>query len=139
MKSIFLTGLLFISLTSFAKTGEGDGIEFFHGSFKQALAKAKKENKLIFFDAYTSWCGPCKVLKTKVFPDKELGEYMNAKFISIGVDMEAGEGPQLANMYPVEGYPTLMFMDASGKVKKKVLGLPRGGAKELLTVAKTVK
>jgi hypothetical protein len=59
--------------------------------------------------------------------------------VSIGVDMEAGEGPALANMYPLEGYPTIMFMDASGRVKKKVLGLPQGGAKELLGIAKGVK
>jgi thioredoxin-related protein len=90
-------------------------------------------------DAYTTWCGPCKVLKNKVFPNKELGDYINANFVSIGVDMEAGEGPALANMYPIEGYPTILFMDASGKVKKKVLGLPQGGAKELLGVAKAIK
>jgi thioredoxin-related protein len=90
-------------------------------------------------DAYTTWCGPCKVLKNKVFPNKELGDYINAHYVSIGVDMEAGEGPALANMYPIEGYPTILFMDASGKVKKKVLGLPQGGAKELLGVAKGIK
>ncbi len=26
----------------------------------QAAAKAKKENKLVFVDCYTQWCGPCK-------------------------------------------------------------------------------
>jgi thioredoxin 1 len=39
----------------------------------------------------------------------------------------------------VEGYPTILFLDASGKIKKKVLGLPQGGAKELMTIAKSVK
>jgi hypothetical protein len=53
--------------------------------------------------------------------------------------MEAGEGPALANMYPLEGYPTIFFLDAAGKVKKKVLGLPQGGAKELLSIAKSIK
>ena len=125
-----------MSLPSFA---EGDGVNFFEGSFRQALAKAKKEKKMVMLDAYTSWCGPCKVLKNKVFPNKELGEYINEHFVAIGVDMEAGEGPALANMYPVEGYPTILFLDASGKIKKKVLGLPQGGAKELLGVAKGVK
>jgi thiol:disulfide interchange protein len=125
-----------LSLPAFA---EGDGVNFFEGSFRQALAKAKKEKKLVMLDAYTSWCGPCKVLKNKVFPNKELGDYINARFVSIGVDMEAGEGPALANMYPVKGYPTILFLDASGKIKKEILGLPQGGAKELLGVAKKVK
>jgi thiol:disulfide interchange protein len=103
------------------------------------MAKAKKENNGIMFDAYTTWCGPCKVLKTNVFPNKELGAYINENYVSIGVDMEAGEGPALANMYPLEGYPTIFFLDAAGKVKKKVLGLPQGGAKELLSIAKSIK
>ena len=134
MKNLFVFLLaLMLSLPAFA---EGDGVNFFEGTFRQALAKAKKEKKMVMLDAYTSWCGPCKVLKNKVFPNKELGDYINAHFVSIGVDMEAGEGPALANMYPVKGYPTILFLDASGKIKKEILGLPQGGAKELLGVAK---
>ena len=134
-----LLSILFIALLTLPAFAEGDGVNFFEGSFRQALAKAKKEKKMVMFDAYTSWCGPCKVLKTKVFPNKELGEYINANFVAIGVDMEAGEGPALANMYPIEGYPTILFLDPSGKIKKKILGLPQGGAKELLGEAKKVK
>jgi thioredoxin-related protein len=138
MKKIL--SILFLSLLTLpAIAAEGDGVNFFEGTFRQAKEKAKKENKLIMLDAYTTWCGPCKVLKNKVFPNKELGDYINANFVSIGVDMEAGEGPALANMYPIEGYPTILFMDATGKVKKKILGLPQGGAKELLGVAKGIK
>jgi thioredoxin-related protein len=138
MKKLLI--ILFIAcFTLPAIAAEGDGVHFFEGTFRQAKEKAKKENKLIMLDAYTTWCGPCKVLKNKVFPNKELGEYINAHYVSIGVDMEAGEGPALANMYPIEGYPTILFLDASGKVKKKVLGLPQGGAKELLGVAKGIK
>lgn len=140
MKTTFLTLFfaLIIATGSMAQNAP-KGVEFFNGSFRQALAKAKKENKWIMFDAYTTWCGPCKILKSKVFPDAELGNFINSKFISIGVDMEAGEGPALANMYPLEGYPTIFFLDANGKVKKKVLGLPQGGAKELLAIAKAIK
>jgi thioredoxin-related protein len=134
-----LLGILLVIMLSLPAFAEGDGVNFFEGSFRQALAKAKKEKKMVMLDAYTSWCGPCKVLKNKVFPNKELGNYINEHFVSIGVDMEAGEGPALANMYPIEGYPTILFLDASGKIKKKILGLPQGGAKELLGEAKKVK
>jgi len=130
MKKVLLFILVMLSLSAFA--AEGDGVQFFEGSFRQALAKAKKEKKLIMFDAYTSWCGPCKVLKTKVFPNKELGDYINAHYVSIGVDMEAGEGIALANMYPLEGYPTIMFMDASGRVKKKSIRFTPGRCKGII-------
>ncbi|MEY4384174.1 MAG: hypothetical protein RI995_1716 [Bacteroidota bacterium] len=137
MKKALLFSLILFSSSVFAQDAP-KGVDFFNGTFKQALAKAKKENKLVMFDAYTTWCGPCKVLKTKVFPNKELGEYINKHFVSIGVDMEAGEGIQLSNMYPVDGYPTILFLDGEGKVKKKILGLPRGGAQELLAIAKAI-
>ncbi len=139
MKKFVFLALLTSSFASLAQDAAKGGVDFFEGSFKAALAKAKKENKLVMFDAYTTWCGPCKVLKTKVFPNKELGEYINKRFVSIGVDMEAGEGIQLANQYPLDGYPTIFFLDGDGKVKKKVLGLPRGGAQELLTIAKAIQ
>lgn len=139
MKKLVFLALLTTSFASLAQDAAKGGVDFFEGSFKAALAKAKKENKLVMFDAYTTWCGPCKVLKTKVFPNKELGEYINKRFVSIGVDMEAGEGIQLANQYPLDGYPTIFFLDSDGKVKKKVLGLPRGGAQELLTIAKAIQ
>ena len=125
--------------TTKSKTGESTGIQFFSGTFKQALAKAKKEKKLIMVDCYTTWCGPCKYLKTNVFTDKALGDYMNSKFVSVAVDYESAEGEAVARMYPVEGYPTLFFMDSNGKIKKTVLGVPHGGAKEVLQTAQKVK
>ena len=35
-------------------------INFREGGFIKALTAAKAENKLVFMDCYTSWCGPCK-------------------------------------------------------------------------------
>lgn len=98
------------------------GISFEHGTFAAALAKAKAENKLLFMDCYTTWCGPCKMMSKDVFTQKEVGDYMNASFVSIKVDMEKGEGIELAKQYNVKAFPTLLFMDASGKVVHNVVG-----------------
>lgn len=147
-KKVLLFLLALVSLQAFAgknpakiKKDEGSatGIQFFHGSFKEALAKAKKENKLVLMDCYTTWCGPCKYLKTKVFTDKALGDYINQKFISIAVDYESAEGLNIAQLYPVEGYPTLYFLNGAGKVKKIMLGVPEGGAKDILKTAQKLK
>ena len=43
------------------------GVTFFEGTLQAGLEKAKTENKLIFVDCYTTWCGPCKTLKTIYF------------------------------------------------------------------------
>lgn len=98
------------------------GISFEHGTFKEALAKAKAENKLLFMDCYTTWCGPCKVMSRDVFPQKGVGDYINAGFISIKVDMEKGEGIDLATNYNVKAYPTLLFINSDGKVVHSLIG-----------------
>lgn len=104
------------------KEPELPGIKFFHGSLKEAKAKAKKENKLIFIDCYTTWCGPCKSMAKKTFVNKEVGEYYNKNFICLKMDMESGEGPTVASNYAVEAYPTYLFLDSKGEVKHRDLG-----------------
>lgn len=98
------------------------GIKFTEGNWAAILKKAKAEKKIVFLDAYTTWCGPCKLLQKNVFTKPEVGALFNKKFINVKVDMESGEGPKLAQKYPLEGYPTLFFIDADGKVVKQVIG-----------------
>lgn len=117
----------FVSCQNTQKTSETTsenttGIQFFEGSFESAKAKAKAEGKLIFMDAYASWCGPCKMMKQNTFPDQKLGEFFNKKYVSVAYDMEVGEGLELAAKYPVQAYPTLLFMNADGQVLRTELG-----------------
>ncbi|MFM7401482.1 MAG: thioredoxin family protein, partial [Bacteroidota bacterium] len=95
------------------------GIEFFHGSWPEALTKAKSEEKLIFVDAFASWCGPCKRMAKESFPDPKVGELYNASFICLKIDMEKPENAEFAGKYPVSSYPTLFFIDADGKIVLK--------------------
>lgn len=93
-----------------------NGIKFIEENWNKALLEAKKQNKLIFLDAYTTWCGPCKLLKRNTFPDKAAGEFFNKNFINIALDMEKGDGIAVAEKYRVNAYPTLIIADADGKV-----------------------
>ena len=98
------------------------GIEFYHGSWSEALDKAKSEEKLIFVDAFASWCGPCKRMASQTFPDEEVGAFFNANFICMKIDMEKPENSEFASKYPVRSYPTLMFIDSEGKMVMKDIG-----------------
>ena len=92
------------------------GIKFMEENWTKALQEAKKQKKLVFLDAYTSWCGPCKMLKRNTFPDKAAGEFFNKNFINVALDMEKGDGLAVAATYQVRAYPTLIITDADGKI-----------------------
>lgn len=98
------------------------GIEFFQGEWKDALEKAKQEDKLLFVDAYAKWCGPCKVMSKNVFPVPEVGDFFNKNFINLKLDMEESDGVTFGFKYPVSAYPTMYFIDGEGKVVKVAKG-----------------
>ena len=101
---------------------EGKGIQFMEGSFSEALAKAKEEGKMVFMDCFTVWCGPCKILAQKVFPLKEVGDFFNEHFVSLKMDMEKGEGVELAKRFHVTSYPTLLVLDSDGNLRHRLSG-----------------
>ena len=113
------------------------GIKFTEAAWRDVLKKAKAEKKIIFLDAYASWCGPCKLLQKNVFTKKSVGDYYNSRFINVKMDMEKGEGPALAQVYPLEAYPTLLFIDSNGRVLKKVLGYQ--SPEDLVAIGHSVK
>lgn len=104
-------------------TTNATGIEFIHDKkFQEILDMAKAQNKLIFMDCYTSWCGPCKRLSAQVFPDSAVGEFYNSTFINTKFDMEKDEGVTLAGKFGIRAYPTLLWIDGDGNVKHKIVG-----------------
>ena len=84
-------------------------------TYDEAIAAAKAENKLVFMDFYTDWCGPCKRMAREVFPQKKVGDYMNEKFVCIKLNAEK-EGKELADLYKIEAYPTFIAIDADKNI-----------------------
>ena len=112
--SLFITGLTY-SQTVFMENESWDAVK----------SKAVKENRMIFMDCYTSWCGPCKGLAQNVFPQPKVGEFLNSHFVCCKYDMEKGEGIMLYKKYKnnIPGFPTMLVINpADESIVHKVVG-----------------
>jgi len=108
------------ALLALAPFFSGDNELFKPLDFDQALAAAKQEQKLVFVDFFTTWCGPCKKLDKTTWLDEGVVEWLNARTVSIKLDAEVAT--EVAKRYAVSGYPTLLFVDASGKERGRMVG-----------------
>lgn len=122
-KTLLLLTLLLLNLGIYAQ--ENKGVRWEPGTLQEAIHKAKnnkKGAKLVFLDCYTSWCGPCKYMANTIFPMEAAGKYFNENFINIKIDMEKGEGPELAKRFKLSGYPTFIILSAEGEEIGRVVG-----------------
>ena len=133
---VTLAMVSFTTTESISNTNQtnSEGMNFTEGTFAEILAKAKKEKKNIFFDAYASWCGPCKLLKRDVFTTKTAGDFFNKNFINVAMDMEKGEGAALEPAFNLSGYPTLLILNYKGEIIGRTMGYQ--SAEKLIEFAK---
>ena len=117
-----VSSIAILSFILFSQLGHAEGIDFFKGTYQEAFAQAEEEGKLVFVDAYAEWCGPCKRMAATTFKDAQVGEFFNKQFINLKIDMEKGQGLTFRDEYPVSAFPTLLFIDGSGKVVHKEVG-----------------
>ena len=139
MKKTFLACILAIvsACISTISAQENEGVAFLEGkTFAEAVEVAKESGKKIFLDCYTSWCGPCKMVARDIFPKKVAGDYFNQEFINIKIDMEKGEGPELAKRLGVKAYPTFVMFDSQGKEIGRLVG-SRASAADFVEAVKT--
>lgn len=130
MKSVILVGIVLISCNNNAENSaishnsasdslekKQVGIQFFKGSWDDALKKAKEKNKFIFVDCYADWCVPCKWMEKHVFPQSDVGNYFNEHFINYTMNTDdKGLGTAFYKKYGLTGYPSFCFFTPSGDI-----------------------
>jgi len=116
--------------------GLGQGVHFESGlSWGQVLVKAKAENKYVFVDCYASWCGPCKAMDQRVYTNDTVGEAMNARFVSVKLQMDTSkkdddavkawyaDAHRLMTTYKISAFPSFLFFSPDGKIVHRGMGL----------------
>jgi thioredoxin-related protein len=133
MKTLFT--FLFVATVLFASAQQDTGIHFTHSAnWQQVLEKAKAENKFIFVDAYTTWCGPCRQMAKAIFPLKDVGDFYNDHYISIKVQLDTtqkdnedvkgwyADAHNIMTNYKVNVFPTYLFLSPEGKLVHRAVG-----------------
>lgn len=110
-------------------------------SYDAGLAKAKAEDKHVFVNFTTSWCGWCKKMNKTTFKEDEIVNMLGSNFVSVKVDGDSKneldiDGYKITEQnlarseFQVRSYPTYYFLTPEGGK----LGAARGyQAKEQLS------
>jgi len=115
-------------------------------TLEKAVELQKKNPKKIMMDAYTSWCGPCKLLDKKTFHNKDVVDYVNKNYYAVKFDAEGNEeinfnsktytnpnynpakankrnSPhQLSSYFGIRSYPTIVFISEKGELIFPLIG-----------------
>lgn len=132
MKKLLLSFIFFIALGTGLKAQEVKWM-----TMNEALQAQKEHPKKIFMDAYTIWCGPCKMLDKHTFSNKDVAKFINENYYPVKFNAEGTEqityrGQEFGNprydpnrtgrnsqhefagAMRINAYPSLVFFDEEG-------------------------
>ncbi|WP_316847615.1 thioredoxin family protein [Pedobacter psychrodurus] len=131
MKRLFFL-MLMLPFAVFAQEG---GTRFEHNlSWAQVKEKAKKENRYLFVDCFTTWCGPCRQMKDEVFPQQKVGDFLNQNFVNIAIQMDKtakdnaevkawyADAASIVAKYKIKLYPTFLIFSPDGELVHQIVG-----------------
>ena len=124
LRSTGLISLLLLLVTALNANSQTNDrqINFTATTWTEALKQASAQNKLIFVDAYATWCGPCKMLQATTFKNLKAAAFFNKNFVNTALNMESGKNPYLAQEWGMRAYPTLIVFNPKGQIILNTVG-----------------
>jgi thioredoxin-related protein len=135
MKCLLVAGLALVAMCGHAVAADS-GVKWLD-DFDKATAEAKAKNLPILADFCGSdWCGWCMKLDKEVFSQPAFGQFATNHVILFVADFPRQkqqpaklkkQNNALQEKYKIEGFPTVLLLDASGKEFAQT-GYQPGGA-----------
>ncbi|WP_130855575.1 thioredoxin family protein [Olivibacter jilunii] len=142
--------LIFLLVIPILVQGQHQGIKFSNfDTWDQLLDSARITQKFIFIDCYATWCKPCHFMDDSILSQKEIGEFMNSKFINVKVQMNKLKtdppyikswyliAETIGSKYMVTGYPTYLILDHNGVLVYNAAGIYDTPEKFIAKISKT--
>lgn len=141
LKKLFVVPVLLVLMfTGCSNNGTSDSLNW-KTNLDEALAVAKKENKDVLINFTGSdWCQWCKRLSDEVFSKSQFEEFASKNLVLVKIDFPRNieqsnatkfYNQKLANMYGVEGFPTIILLDKNGRGILKT-GYIQGGVENYI-------
>jgi thioredoxin-related protein len=135
--------LLILTLTFFSISLTAQEINWM--TLEEAVEAQKTTSKKIFMDAYTIWCGPCKMLDKNTFHNKDVVAYVNKNYYAVKFNAEGNEtinykgvtytnpdfkpntsgrnsSHQLSGFFGIRAYPTIIYFDEEANLIAPIPG-----------------
>ena len=113
----FLMSIVF----ALCANAQDEGTVFVEKPFPEVLAQAKQEGKMVMIDCYATYCPQCVRMVREVFPKKEVGEYINSRFVCAKYNLDK-EAKEYSKGWDVQSFPAFLFMNADGEVQFRIYG-----------------
>lgn len=123
-------------------TGSGEWTTNLPAALKEAKASGRKV--LVDFSG-SDWCGWCIKLEQEVFSKSEFKDFAKNNLVLVLIDFPRNKNQsselktannKLAQQYGVSGFPTVLLLDADGKILLKT-GYRPGGASSYISYLKS--
>lgn len=124
--------LILISFTTLLFSCTTENTEYFSANYQSSVKLAAKNDKMIFIDFYTVWCGACKFFDKNIKHDSIFKAYMQKNFITLQIDAELEQNKEIVKKYNPNGYPTFIITDSKGEEIDRIGGLKENNPQKFL-------
>ena len=112
--------LIFLLLLALGTGAARAQVKFETKSTDAVREMAIKQGKLVFIDLYASWCPPCRMMEKQVFSRKDVGEFMDQRFVAAKYDKTTGR--ELLQKYGSGSIPLYLVFDTRGELLGRITG-----------------